>query len=196
MSDKKPGAPAAPMGYVRMGTASSGYEKQVAKEHADADRRRAYQDQQYAIARERPDEAVLRVCSLGGKSTHATVILALWVPVGEEIKQFMTCEITDQGNELALVVMCVPCVFKHGRRAADSQITIKQSNRKWWLVPYQEGQEQSTLPKWARGNRIWINPEDPNEVLPIPGTVHMHEKGVCPVCRWKFVIDDAVLRTV
>ena len=180
--------PVAPSVYVRMGTTSSAYDQQIARQDHDTKARQKLQDQQAAIAASRPGEAMLRTCSLGGKSTHATVILALKHSKDNVVTDYMTCEIMQHGEELVLQMMCPRCVFRHHRKPWDSQFKIHQTNRNWFFTP-------SKLPKWARGENLWVNPEDPREVLTIPGTVDLPEWAYCPVCNWAFQIEDSVIKT-
>jgi len=178
-----------PLVFVKGGTTSTEYDRQVAAQRADTDRRRAHQDAQMRIARAHPDEAIMRTRLLGGQSQYPTIVLAVKHPKDNEILEWMTCEITDQGDELALIMVCLRCVFTLGRPQGEAQLTIKQSNRKFYYEP--------TPPKWAKGERVWINPRDPNEVITLAGTVTMPEWAHCPHlgCGWTFTIDDSVIYT-
>lgn len=176
------------LNFVRMGTRSSAFEKQQAQKVADAKKRRAIQDRQVQIAKRNPQQAMMKTARLGGKKTHATVILGFKHKKDSTIEHFMTCELIDHVDELILQMMCPRCVFTHGVSPDEAQMKLHQKNRKWEFVP-------GKLPWWANNNPIWVNPEDPREVLTIPGTINMAEWGYCPLCKWKFTIDDATIRT-
>ena len=178
-----------PLAFVKGGTTSTEYDRQVAVQRADTERRRNYQDAQMRVAKANPQDVRMRTRLLGGQSQYPTIVLAVKHPKDNEILDWMTCEIIDQEGELVLIVVCLRCVFTLGRPMGEAQIQIKQSNRKFYYEPQP--------PKWAKGARVWVNPKDPNEVITLAGTVTMPEWGHCGNlgCGWTFTIDDSVIYT-
>ena len=180
------------MGFVRGGTTTSAYDAQLARQRADTEQRRRASDAQKQLARSHPDQSILRTRQLGGQATHASIVLAIRHPKDTTILEWMVCELSQQGEggELALIMACPRCILTLHRPTGESQITVLQSNRKFYFTP--------APPKWnqARGH-IWVNPKDPNEVVTIAGTVDLPEWCTCPHlgCGWKFQIEDSVVRT-
>lgn len=192
--------PKAPAGFVRGGTTSAAYDKQVAAQRADTERRRNVMDAQSRVTRDQQKRkdgaAFMHTHLLGGqRSQHPMIVLALKHPNRLDFTDWMTCELTQQGEEenaeLALIMACPRCILTLRRPTGESQITILQSNRMFHFEP--------RPPKWMRVKEgsIWVNPNDPNEVIAVAGTVTMPEWGKCPHlgCGWTFTIDDSVVHT-
>lgn len=181
--------PKGPSVFVKGGTTTTEYDRQVARDRADTERRRDYQDSQWRVAKSRPDETIYRTKLLGGRNHYATIVLAAKHPKDNEILEWMTCELIQQDDQLVLMVVCLRCVFRLGRPQGESQIKIEQKNRQFYFTP--------ELPKWAKGERIWVNPADPNDVVTLAGSVTMPEWAHCPHlgCGWTFTIDDSVIYT-
>lgn len=190
--------PKAPVGFVRGGTTTGAYDKQLAEQRADIERRRAITDAKRRIVRDQQSRedgaAVMRTHLLGGQhSQHPMVVLAIKRPKQMEFDDWITCELSEQGEagELALIIACPRCILTMGRPSDQSQITILQSNRAFTFEP--------RAPKWMwvedQENRIWRNPKNPDEIISVAGTIHMHEFGRCPHlgCGFQFTIDDSVL---
>lgn len=190
--------------WVKGGTMTSAYEKQLAAEDADAERRRREQDEQMQAPRTGELPSFLRgreeqfqgrgvsklsTMNLGGSKTHASVVLGVRHPKDNEILDWLTCELLTQPKddgqpELILQMICIRCVKTLHRHSQRSQFKIHQSNRMFWLDT-------------RRAGELWVNPSDPNEVVTIAGTITTNDWCTCPHlgCGWRFKIDDSVVRT-
>lgn len=200
------------MGFVKGGTTSSREDARVAALHADSERRRAMEDARFREARAHsPSDlkqlgqtgisANISQMSLGGRSSHAMVVLGLKHPKDNQILDWITCEITTQGQgedaELALIVCCPRCIFKLGRHPEEAQLTIRQSNRMFWLDQSPRSERKPNASLGFCAGDTWVNPADPNEVLTIAGMVTTKDWLTCPNlgCGWRFKIDDSVVHT-
>jgi hypothetical protein len=144
--------------------------------------RRAKQDQAASIARNNPREARMHTRDLRG---NAWVILEIKRRDGS-VWDWMKCELMtqpkDDGDvELAFQCRCPECDLIHGRGGTHIDMTIKQSNRMFWLDEKLKGQ-------------VWANPNDPRDVVVLAGTITMQDKLICPVCSAAWRIDNSVMR--
>lgn len=166
-----------PLSIVQNRTPTAAHEELKAREHASAEKRRAELDQKRAIAQANPSEAKLYNRSLGGVSTHASVVVK--IAHKDNIKpDFMTCELSLDQDGLTLIVVCPCCVFRHHRRQEDSQLTIRSWHRSFSLDPFGEGE-------------LWVNPRNPAEVVTLAGTIETHGPISCPVCHLKFQLEKS-----
>lgn len=186
----------APMAaWVKGGTMTSAYAKELAARDYDAEQRRKLQDEQMRATRTGrlpgalqtrelaagpPGVAKLSSLKLGGRNTHASVVLGIRHPKDNLIQDWIICELSaepkeDGGQELVLIVACPKC-------ERDRQMTIRQSNRMFYLDTRRQGE-------------IWVNPTDPNEIVTLAGTITTHDWIKCPGCGWRFKVDDSVVRS-
>ncbi len=195
----------APMGmWVKGGTPTSAYEKQLQKEDYDAEQRRKLQDAQAQAARtgKLPDQLATRELAagtagvgklssmrLGGSKSHASVVLALKHPKDTTIQDWIICELSQQPAadgkpELVLIMACPRCIKTLHRHPQRAQMTIRESNRKFWLDT-------------RRAGEIFSNPEDRNEVVTLAGTITTDGWITCPHlgCGYRFKIDDSVVHS-
>lgn len=207
MSDGKSGTVELPMAsWVKGGTLSSAYDKQIQREDAEAEERRRQQDAQMQSAssgllpKHLQDEqlapgdvkGVSRMSSmrLGGRNAAASIVLGLKHPKDNEILDWMVCELNSEpkddgsGVELMLVMCCPRCVKTLNRHPQRAQFHIRQSNRAFWIDT-------------AKAGEMWVNPEDPNEIHTLAGTVTTQDWIKCPNvgCNWEFKIDDSIVYT-
>lgn len=80
-----------------------------------------------------------------------------------------------------LVMVCPSCLHRHRRSVAESHITIRSWHRRFTLDP-------------KRAKEIWVSPRPPFEVYTLAGTIYTHETITCPMCQFRFEIDDGVVR--
>ena len=195
----------APMAsWVKGGTLTSAYEKQLQAEHHDAEVRRQQQDEQAAATRtgmlpkhlqsaelngDQVGVSKLSSMRLGGSKSHASVVLGVRHPKDNQILDWLICELlaqpTEDGSqELTLNMVCIRCTKTLHRHSQDAQFKIRQSNRMFWLDT-------------RRAGEIFVNPEDPSEVVTLAGTVTTNDWITCPHlgCGWRFKIDDSIIRT-
>lgn len=204
MSDDKRTIEAPMAVFVKGGTLTSAYEKQLQKEDWEAEERRKLQDAQALAARtgklpqqlatnelraDAPGVGKLSSMRLGGSKSHASVVLGLKHPKDTTIQDWIICELSQQPGadgkpELVLIVACPRCIKTLHRHPQRAQMTIRESNRKFWLDTRRQGE-------------IFANPEDPNEVVTLAGTITTEGWITCPQlgCGWKFKIDDSIVHS-
>jgi hypothetical protein len=162
-------------------TQSSAHDAQKAKEHAEAEARRAKLDQMRATAdrtkRERVvgDTAKLGTHSLMGD--HAKVVIKL-VHKDKSTISFETCELSHDADGLTLIVACPSCIFRFNKRMEDSQLTLRSWHRKFTLDQTHFG-------------KLWVNPANPSEALTLPGAIETEDVQTCPVCHFRFHIEPS-----
>lgn len=190
--------------FVRGGTTSSGHDRLMFEQHADAEQRRAQQDAQYHGARAgkvpgfmqdesfnpgaAPGHGKLTSLNLGG-GQHAAIVLGYKHPKDNLILDWVTCELWEQpwddpsrpGAEVFFTMVCLKCIWKRQVKMESAQITMRQTNRRFELDVRKAG-------------TVWINPKDPNEVVTLAGEISMGgEWGTCPQCDWRFTIDQSII---
>ncbi len=168
-----------PLSIVQNPTTSSAHDQQKAKERAEEHKRRAHLDKARAIARANPLEARLNNLSLGSTKTHASVVVKIPHRDGSTVS-FMTCELSVDEDGLTLVIVCPSCLFRVGRPMSESQLTIRSWHRSF------------TLDQRSRGS-LWVNPENPSEVVTLAGTIETHGPISCPDCHFKFQLEKSKL---
>lgn len=169
------------MSWMRGGTVTSAYQQELDKQRAAAQKARADEDARTAKAQASPLEARQYQKSIGGNKHHAGIILLVKHPKDNTTLDFVDCElnVADDGS-LILVMACVLCFYRTGDA---SNLTIRQSHRKFELDTRRHGE-------------LWVNPKNPNHIVTLAGTIHLTEAVTCPNlgCGRRFVIDDSVLR--
>lgn len=185
----KPATPSprieAPMMFVRGGTTTAKHDVLMQKQRADTEQRRAIQDRQYQITRQDPQGARMHSMKLGGADSPK-IVVAVKHPKDVDFKEWIICDLIDQGTEKVLNMRCPQCAAKNAGHEPD--FMIKQSNRMWHFDP--------RPPRWMRDlgtDRIWINPVDGSTVI-VAGSVTTDDWIRCPGlgCTWHFKIDDSV----
>lgn len=199
MAGEKPRASA--LSFVRNGVTSSKHDRMMAAKKADTQKRRAADDERFAIARARPQEAKILQHTLGSSRTHASVVLGLRHPKDHEVMDWMICEITPQetadGKPDLMLVMCCPrCVFRYDRDPGESQMHIRQSNRMFYLDQRTESERKPNPILGVCAGSLWVNPKNSSEVITVAGMVTCNERVKCPVCSWTFTIDDSLVYTI
>jgi len=174
-SDKREAT--SPLSIVHNRTPSSIHEHTKAKEHAEAEKRRAELDRKRALTKQQPGQAHLYNHSLGGVGSHAAVVLKVtWKD--KSVKTFITCELSVDSDGLTLVLVCPSCIFRHNRLSEDSQITMRSWHRRFSLDTFGQGE-------------LWVNPVTPAETVLLAGSIETHEPQTCPVCHYKFEIEKS-----
>jgi DNA-directed RNA polymerase subunit RPC12/RpoP len=213
----------APMAaWVKGGTTTLKYDLDQEREHAEAEARRDAQDAQQQIVRQNPTEARMHSMKLGGRSTSTMIVLGIRHPKDNQILWWQTCELSMQPNdelhcmqcghhweptgthagltacpkcqsqmlkhvhhdpELVLQMVCMRC-WQRGVRMDKAQMQIRQSHRMFWLNEKRKGE-------------LWVNPDDPTEVVTLAGTITTEGWVKCSGlgCTWEIAIDDSVVRT-
>lgn len=165
--------------WVRGGTTSSAHDAAQAAAEADAEARRAHQDEMRRLAGEAPQEARLHSMDLFS-SSRPSIVLAIMSPKKIDPEGWITCELTattkeDGEPDLILVMACPACFVNHG--TAQAQVTLRQSHTGFTLDT-------------ARAGQIWFDPYDRTPVL-LAGEITLHKWVKCPGlgCPWSFMID-------
>ncbi len=171
--------------FVRGGTMSSAYERDLQAKKADAERRRAEEAARQKIVAADPQGARMSTTKLGGAGSFAAIVLEIRNSDGHP-EEFLVCDLTvdrDDPSGLMLIVCCPRCAVRVGSQ--EAQMTIRSRHRKFELDTRRQGE-------------LWVNPKDPREFYTLAGTVHLTEAVTCPGlgCNWRFVIDNSIVRTL
>ena len=201
MAENKLVPPVAPMGWVKGGTPTTAHTNRLAKEDYEAEQRRKLLDAQVGATRTGqlpgalrapgmdggPGVARMNSLRLGGQG-YASIVLGVRHPKDNQILDWITCELSsaakeDGSQELSLTMACVRCIRTLGRHSQRAQMTIRQSNRMFYLDT-------------RRAGEIWVDPTDPNSVFTLAGTITTNDWITCPNegCGWRFKIDDSIVR--
>jgi hypothetical protein len=176
--EKKIEAPVS--GWVKGGTTSLAWDNEQARLKAEAEQRRRQEDERQRIARENPAEAHINELKLGGRNSHASIVLELKHARDNEVINYVVCEliVEDDGN-LVLNMACPKCAD----RGIGDNFKISQKNRRFELDTRRQGE-------------LWVNPRPPHDTATLAGAITLMEWVKCPNlgCVWKFIIDDNVLR--
>jgi hypothetical protein len=167
--------------FVRGGTLTSAYEKQLAFAKADAEARRAKEDERQRLVQAHPDNAHQYQASLGGHRQHAAVVLVVKHRKDNVDLDYIICELIAQDDGTLMLVMACPSCAQRG--IADN-FSIKQANRHFELDVRHQGE-------------LWVNPKDTREIVTLAGKINLTEWTRCPNlgCSYRFKIDNSVLRS-
>lgn len=166
--------------FVRGGTMTGAYERQLQAQKADAEFRRAEEEKRRLTTLADPN-ARISTMKLGGTSSHACVVLEHRNSDGKA-EEFVTCELQSDPADptgLMLVLCCIPCSYRRGH--SDAQMTLRSKHRGFELDERRKGE-------------LWVNPNNPEEFVTLAGTIHSTEAFKCPVCSQGYRIDNSVLR--
>lgn len=178
-------APRAPslknLNFVRGGTPSTKQTQLDQKALAEMRQRQAQLDQMRSATKQDPIGARMYESSLGG---NAWIVIEIKRKDGS-VWDWMECQLSTVpdgygGVELSLQMRCPVCDLVHGR-SHYPDMTLKQSNRRFGLDEKLKGQ-------------VWVNPNDPQHVRVLAGTVTFQRKIPCPVCFTAWRIEDSVMR--
>jgi len=200
----------APMAsWVKGGTTSARYDEQIARQRADAEQRRAQEDQRRVVAREHPLEDVQKVMktrisarqremNLGGPG-YAQVVLGVKHPRDSTISHWQLCEVVNEmgGDDMVLCMCCMRCIYTLGRSMSEAQTKIQNSHRAFTLDQRTKEQRKPNPMLGICAGELWVNPDDPQEVVTVAGMITTHGWQKCDAlgCGWDFMIDDSVVYT-
>lgn len=172
--------------FVRGGTITSAYQRELDAKKEDAARRRKQEDDRQAIAAADPQNARMSTTRLGGNKSHAAIVLEL--RNNDHVVDFIMCELSadssdPSGQGLMLTVCCPGCAKRVG--SSEAQMTIRSSHRRFELDTRRQGE-------------LWVNPADPREFVHLAGTIQLTEAVTCPGlgCGWRFKIDNSIVKTI
>lgn len=197
--------------WVKGGTTSARYDEQIARQKADADRRRSEEDHRRVLAKRHPADDVQRVIKTGtsarqreitlGGAGHALVVLGVKHPKDNQILDWQVCEIVvpmgESEQEMVLCMVCMRCIFTLHRSAQEAQTKIQNSHRAFSLDQRKRENRKPNPHLGFCAGDVWVNPRDPNEVVTVAGMVTTHSWLTCDAlgCGWRFRIDDSVIYT-
>lgn len=199
--------------FVRGGTATTAWTNELKRRALDAEERRRVESQRRELAAKPQKNGVVRrhTMQLGGRNSHASIVLGIKHPKDTTILDWMVCELSFQGDarsqssvssivtapenpEFLLVMVCPACLSR-GVHPQWAQMTVQSKHKRLLFEP-------GRVPKWMSGegnfnknNNIWVNPKDPNEVITVAGSVTVDERCRCDAegCSYSFKIDDSIL---
>lgn len=173
--------------FVKGGTTTARHDRKMAEMTADLKRRQAEADEDKRTARERGihhgdvnDIASLQTHEFTDhpEISKAYVPLMYMSPNGKEVDMYGMGDIIMPQDpafpdELALIIFCPKCRDR-GLPAWDCIITIRQSNRSWFLDR-------------RRAGELFVDPDGKPQYS--AGLVCDGEKFHCPRCTWAASID-------
>lgn len=200
MTEEKKGLTAPMASFVKNGSTTAKHDAWMAHKLHDAKKRRAEEDEKFAIAQANPKEAHIRQNKLGGRKEHPVAVLGIRHPKDHSIQDWMICEITQQPKsdgalDLLLMMSCPRCIRTYGRPPEEVIMHIRQSNRMWTLDRRTKEERKPNPLMHVCAGDIWVNPEDVSEVVLVAGMVTTVDWCRCPLCDWTFKIDDSVVYT-
>ncbi len=163
------------------GTRTSAYEAELAKQKQASAQARAIEDARRKKAEDGSDEAKQYRHVMGGNKAFPGIVLEFKHPKDNVVLDYISCELSAaEDGSLILVMACIWCYHRTGDA---SNITIRQSHRRFELDTRRQGE-------------IWVNPKNPQDIVTLAGTIHLTERVTCPGCAKQFRIDDSVVREV
>ena len=190
MTDPAPAAPKTPLelpmaSWVKGGTTTARHDAQVAAARADAERRRTIEDNRQRFALSNPQEAKIRALNLTDSRQHPIVMLFVKRP--EDLVCEMTCELIMRPTtelfrgekfQWLLQIVCPACVYRNGRLMSESQLSIQQINRYFWLDKKREGE-------------LYVTPS--GDAYTLAGTIHTQDWIRCDHlgCGFRFRISNS-----
>jgi hypothetical protein len=192
MSDEKPVAtptPPAPeptiqnpmMSWIRGGTITSAYEKQLAEQKAAAAKARAIEDSKRIAAERNPNEARQHKHVLGGNKKFPGIVLEVRETRDHKVLDYVECELNLSAEGHLILTMC--CAWCWHRAGITQNFNIRQNHRHFELDIRRRGE-------------LWVDPNDPKHIVTLAGTIQMEKPFTCPNlgCGKQFVIDNSVVR--
>ncbi len=166
MSDDKYDFGGVPTVIVKGGTTSSAYDNEMAKRRADAERRRAVQDEQAAVARRSGvSEGGFSIARLGSARmiTQETPRLVLYYMAADKtVRQECKSEITfyehptKPGEMDMMFAMVCPRCLERGIAQGESQMLIKAAHRKFWIDEKLKGSVVALRDPWGNLDPVII----------------------------------------
>lgn len=167
MSDEKKYDFGVPTVIMKGGTSSSSYDKEMAKRNADAERRRALQDEQAAVAAQgaKVDKDGFSLGRLGSArmvTQQSPRLVLYYMNKDKSVRQECKSEITfyehptKPGEMDMMFAMVCPRCLERGIAQAESQMLIKAAHRKFWLDEKLKGQIVALRDPWGNLDPVLI----------------------------------------
>lgn len=188
MSDDASDKPAAKtveapmMSWMRGGTMTSAYERQLAQQKAAAERARAVEDSKTRAAENDPEHAKQYKRVVGGNKSFAGIVLEVRHPRDNVVLDYVECELTlDEVGALVLNMACPKCAL----RGVTDNFKFSQRHKRFELDTRRQGE-------------LWVNPRNPRHIVTLAGTIQLTEAVTCPNlgCGFRFKIDSSVIREI
>ncbi len=186
---KKPAAkPVAPSIFMKGGTTSVKYDNAMAKKAAEAESRRAHQDKQEALSKQKmgSDGSVARLGSQKLVSSDSPKLVLRYLNRDKSIRQECISEVTNiegsmPGSLDTMFSLVCPKCLERGLPQGECQLIVKDSHRKFFLDPRKSGPTVVESPYSGR------------EVVLVCGTVTVQDIIRCSNfnCTWAVRIDDS-----
>lgn len=172
------------MSFVKGGTTTSGYEKQVAAEWHDAESRRDAAEEDRKLAAVPIERGGARMftnkLTANPEITQAYVelVFANGIGFGKKVCADILMEDFDNPADLSLQFVCPKCL-KYGPRHQDQcQLKMRMSKKHWELVT---GVGPPTF-------------EFEGKIYKSAGVVKLSDQFNCPDCGWRAVIEHNQIR--
>lgn len=182
-----PATPTAPrvieapqLSWMRGGTMTAAYEKQLRVQKEQAKKDRELEDTKRIAAERNPTEAKQKVHSVGGNRRHPGVVLELRNR-DNKVLDYIECELHVLPDETLMLQMA--CPWCYARAGITDNFHIRQKHRHFELDTRKQGE-------------LWVNPDNPSHVVHLAGTIQLTEPVTCPNlgCGKRFVIENSVIR--
>jgi len=168
------------LAWMRGGTPSSAYDQEQAKLKVAAEKSRAVEDERRRLAESGTGEAKQFKKVIGGNKEFAGIVLEVRHPKDNVVLDYIECElIVAEDGTLSLNMACYKCAL----RGVTDNFKFSQKHKRFDLDQ-------------RRAGELWVNPQNPQHIVTLAGTIHLHEVVTCPNlgCGMRFVIDNSVVR--
>jgi hypothetical protein len=166
MSDAKYDFGGVPTILVKGGTTSSSYDKEMALRRADAERRRAFQDAQAAVARNnglsREGFSIARLGSARMITQETPRLVLYYMNADKTVRQECKSEITFYEDptrpgamDMMFAMVCPRCL-ERGIAEGESQMLIRSSHRKFWIDERLKGSVVALRDPWGNPDPVII----------------------------------------
>jgi hypothetical protein len=176
-----------PVVFTKGGTTSARYDQHIAKKKADAEARRAHQDQQEAIAKREQgvDGSIARIGSQRFVTQESPRLVLKYLNKDKTVRQECISEVTqingaDPGTLDTMFSLVCPKCLERGLPQGECQLFVRDSHRKFFLDPTKAG----PVVVEAYGRR---------DVVLTCGTVTVQDTVRCSNfnCTWAVKIDGS-----
>ena len=156
-----------PTVIMKGGTTTSSYDREMAKRKADAERRRAIQDEQTAVARrgvtrDRSGVSLGRLGSARMITADSPRLVLYYMAADKTVRQECKSEITfyehptKPGEMDMMFAMVCPKCLERGVTQGESQMLIKAAHRKFWLDERTKGTVVPLRDAWGNLDPVII----------------------------------------
>lgn len=168
MSDEKYDFGGVPTVIVKGGTTSAAYDKEMAKRKADAERRRAIQDEQASVSRKGAHIdsgkgfSIARLGSARMITQESPRLVLYYMNKDKTVRQECKSEITfmehptNVGEWDMMFAMVCPRCLERGIAEGESQMMIRQSHRTFWLDEKLKGTVVALRDPWGNLDPVII----------------------------------------